>query len=410
MRDREDLIAAADAAHAALSGGARDALRFWIPGRIEVLGKHTDYAGGRSLLCAVERGFSVTASPRADTTVNVVSAETGERVTSTYVEAVARRLARDFAPISGADIAFASNLPIAAGVSSSSALVTALYLAIAGVNDLHARADVRAAVPDDDALAGYLGAVENGLPFGGLAGDRGVGTFGGSEDHTAILRSQPGALVQYRFCPVQYEQTVVLPPHYSFLIASSGVRAEKTGAALAAYNRLSVLSREALDRWNALMGRTDATLGAATARVGAELVRVLRADSPALAERAEQFLIESEEIIPAASRALLANDLAAFGTLVDRSMTNATSMLHNQVPETIFLARRARELGAVAASAFGAGFGGSVWAMVATAEARDMCDRLRADYAREFPAHRDSAELFVTAAGPPCSALPASPG
>ena len=29
----------------------------WVPGRIEVLGKHTDYAGGRSLVCALERGF-----------------------------------------------------------------------------------------------------------------------------------------------------------------------------------------------------------------------------------------------------------------------------------------------------------------------------------------------------------------
>src|SRR5262249_3991142 len=40
--------------------------RFFVPGRIEVLGKHTDYAGGRSLLCAVERGFCLAVSPRAD--------------------------------------------------------------------------------------------------------------------------------------------------------------------------------------------------------------------------------------------------------------------------------------------------------------------------------------------------------
>ncbi|MDX1430536.1 MAG: galactokinase family protein, partial [Rhodothermales bacterium] len=39
--------------------GAAEAITFFVPGRIEVLGKHTDYAGGRSLTCATEHGFCV---------------------------------------------------------------------------------------------------------------------------------------------------------------------------------------------------------------------------------------------------------------------------------------------------------------------------------------------------------------
>ncbi len=50
-------------------------IRLWVPGRIEVLGKHTDYAGGRSLLAAVERGFCVAAAPRKDAIVHVVDVE-----------------------------------------------------------------------------------------------------------------------------------------------------------------------------------------------------------------------------------------------------------------------------------------------------------------------------------------------
>ena len=46
-------------------------LRWFVPGRIEVLGKHTDYAGGRSLLCTAERGFCVGAIPRADSLVRI---------------------------------------------------------------------------------------------------------------------------------------------------------------------------------------------------------------------------------------------------------------------------------------------------------------------------------------------------
>ncbi|HEX4682071.1 MAG TPA: galactokinase family protein, partial [Gemmatimonadaceae bacterium] len=348
--------------------------RFWVPGRIEVLGKHTDYAGGRSLLCTVERGFCVAASARDDGLVRVVEAMTGDVVSartealdvpvpghwSNYVMTVVERLARDFAPLRGADIAFASDLPIAAGVSSSSALVTSLALALMAVNEVKHRPAYRMVLADDDALAGYLGAVENGLPFGDLPGARGVGTFGGSEDHTAILRSRVDSLVQYRFCPVQFERVVALPPHHGFLIASSGIVAEKTGSALAAYNRLSMLSRAALDRWNADMSRHDGSLGEAAALYGVDLPRHLRAGSAELGERAEQFLIESERIVPAAGDALADHDVQRFGELVDESMRNAERMLHNQVPETVFLARRARELGAVAASAFGAGFGGSV--------------------------------------------------
>ncbi|CAE8653446.1 unnamed protein product, partial [Polarella glacialis] len=46
---------------------------FWVPGRIEVVGKHTDYAGGRSLLCAINRGFCVVTVDRQDTLLRAVS-------------------------------------------------------------------------------------------------------------------------------------------------------------------------------------------------------------------------------------------------------------------------------------------------------------------------------------------------
>ena len=48
-----------------LGAPAASAVRFWVPGRIEFLGKHTDYAGGRSLLCTIERGFCVVEIGRA---------------------------------------------------------------------------------------------------------------------------------------------------------------------------------------------------------------------------------------------------------------------------------------------------------------------------------------------------------
>ena len=62
--------------------------------------------------------------------------------------------------------------------------------------------------------------------------------------------------------------------------------------------------------------------------------------------------------------------------------------------------RRGREAGALAASAFGAGFGGSVWALVRRAEAREFADCWLENYATAFPEPATRAVFFTTGAGP----------
>jgi galactokinase len=420
------LFARAANALGELAPNAPPAIHLWVPGRIEFLGKHTDYAGGRSLLCAIERGFCVVAVPRADARMRVRDATTGDTVEGeldpraesaagqwgNYPLTVARRVGANFAPpLAGADMAFASDLPIAAGISSSSALVIATFLVLSDVNQLEMRVEYQQAIDGPEALAEYLGAVENGLDYRTLDGDRGVGTFGGSEDHTAILCGRRNALVQYAFRPVRFERTVELPPDHVFVIAASGVIAEKTGPALESYNRLATLARAAAAQWREASGRDDPTLGDALRSSSGDADAIIDAirgrgnasDGAMLAERAAQFAIESEEIIPAAADALASARLVDLGVLVDRSMHNAERMLHNQIAETVFLARRARELGAVAASAFGAGFGGSVWALAGRGEAEALSAQLAADYLARFPEHADLAETFVTEAGPPAA-------
>jgi galactokinase len=74
--------------------------------------------------------------------------------------------------------------------------------------------------------------------------------------------------------------------------------------------------------------------------------------------------------------------------------------LGNQVPETVALARSARRLGAAAASAFGAGFGGAVWALVRTAAADDFLERWGREYLAAFPDRGKQAQFFLTRPGP----------
>ena len=66
----------------------------------------------------------------------------------------------------------------------------------------------------------------------------------------------------------------------------------------------------------------------------------------------------------------------------------------------MFLARTARKLGAAAASAFGAGFGGAVWALVASAAADEFLRDWANSYAESLPERAGGAEFLLTAAGP----------
>jgi galactokinase len=418
------------ARHAALFGDSAATRAWWVPGRIEVLGKHTDYGGGRSLLCAVERGFHVVASPRDDALVHIVDASTNASVSiplerdaesrpghwTDYPIAVVRRIARDFPGAHvGMNAAIRSSLPSASGLSSSSAMVIACFLPLAALNQLRDHPAWRA-IADDDALGEYLGAVENGRAFGPFPADRGVGTQGGSEDQTAIIRSVPGTLLQYHFIPVTHEATEPLSGGWQFVIAMSGAHAAKGGAVQARYNALAEEVTALLGLWNRETGRADRSLFAALHALPDAtqlLFAAIAADPgspPALYNRLAQFTDEIDTIIPEVSRRLMSGDVAGIGDLVARSQAGAERALRNQIPETSHLAGRARDLGAAAASAFGAGFGGSVWALVRSEEAASFKARWRDDYLATFPARRHRAEFFGSGAGPGARELAPSAG
>ncbi|HUG41104.1 MAG TPA: galactokinase family protein [Longimicrobiales bacterium] len=432
---------------------AASAPRLFVPGRIELLGKHTDYAGGSSLLVAVDRGFSFEAEPLDGDEVVVRAEATGEEARyrirrerggggtggpaggagvvvsalpahagrdapgwARYADSVLQRVAADFGDaLRGARVAFTSTLPAAAGLSSSSALVTGLFLGLEAACRFSELPAFRAGVPDAASLATWLAAAEMGGP---------VGTRGGSEDHTAILLARPGRVVRYAFAPVRPRGSAPLPGGWTFAVCASGVAADKGGAAQARYNRLSDLAADAVRAWAA--GTRSAGTEAAAAPPHAPLhldrarqesaaddavLDAIRAGAPELGldpspllRRARHFLEESA-LVDAAFDALAAGDLDAFAAAANRSAERGAALLDNQVPETLALAALARELGAPAASPFGGGFGGAVWALVREADAGRFVAAWEDRYRASFP-QRGGAEFFTTPAGPPADGLP----
>ena len=363
---------------------------YHVPGRVELVGKHVDYGGGRSLTCATRQGLRVRAQALAEPIVRVRSqgktdpvllplsahAEASHGHWSNYIAAAVRRLARDFPGMdTGVELEIASTLPESAGLSSSSALVVAAAMALTDLNHLSDRADWSAVLPDTLSFAEYCGAMESGAPFGHFGGDAGVGSRGGAQDHVAILASRPGQIGCFSYLPARCAGYTPWPDTHVLVIAHSGVEAGKTTNARAAFNRLS------------------------------DALRSTESNCPEYRIRREQFVEECTVIVPGVAAALAACDWITLGALVDRSQFLAEAVLGNQVPETVLLQRLARELGAIAASAFGAGFGGAVWAMVRADDAERFSQQWRTRYLERFPDRAADCRVLTTKPSGPAGVL-----
>ena len=396
-----------------------------VPGRVEVLGKHTDYAGGSVLVGAVDRAITARAR-RVEGSPGSLTATTdgGDPVTlragvapglepghwGRYLQTVLDRLTLNFGASAAAHLSISSDLPPASGMSSSSALVCATALALASLNGWDEDPRWIKAMPDRLSLAGYLAAVEGGRAWQDLPGTSGVGTRGGSEDHTGMLCGTRDRLLLAEFDPMRVERTISFPSQWALVVGVSGVLAHKTGAALEDYNRGPSTVQTVLARWNETTGRADASLAGTVRHLVGDATGEQAAGDPALKDllrlcdpgyerqRIEQFLIESLVLVPEGARLIAAADHGV-GEVLERSQELADRGLCNQVPQTRLMVSLAREAGAIGASSFGAGWGGSVYALVRADEAEGFAAQwLRAYRDREQGA--EQAAVIVTRPGP----------
>ena len=418
---RADLFAKLDEEAPRILEGDPESHRF-TPGRIEIFGKHTDYAGGHSLLATVPRGIALAARRRSDGIVRVGDIFDGQTIEidpsidtpahyhglQRYTSVVAHRFFENFPGCElGANIAIASDLHRASGMSSSSALSVGIALALIDRARLRERDEWHRHLRRIDDLAWYLGSVENGDDFPGLPGSSGVGVRGGSEDQTAIIACKTDHVSLYRFQPVTPLDEQRMPGDWIFVIASCGVQADKADSVKDRYNRASFAARALLAIWNRHSPEKAKSLADAL-HAGRDACEQLRgwleptADGSFtvedLSRRLDHFVRETARG-PQALIAFRDNDQRTLGQLSADSQRDADVLLGNQIPETILLAKLARELGAFGASSFGAGFGGSVWAAVDVANARGFGDEWVRAYAKHLP-HIGVQPWFACRPGP----------
>jgi galactokinase len=224
QRPRYRAALAAFAAHY----GPGPAVLFRAPGRVNLIGEHTDYHHGLVLPVSLSQDVLLLARPRADAALNLVNAEAAFpprqfRVSpqippgprgdwGNYARGAARELALRFGPdLRGIDALVAAappwGVPRGAGLSSSSALTVAVAVALAHLNGLDVpAADMAALTGEAEWYVGTRGGVMD--QFAALLGRRGCALF-------LDCRPQEGT---YR------TEHVPLPAGYVLLVAESGVR------------------------------------------------------------------------------------------------------------------------------------------------------------------------------------------
>ena len=352
--------------------GRRPQLGARAPGRVNLIGEHTDYNGGLVLPCAIDRDTVVLAARRADRHFRVYSrelaAEAGFDAAAParagswidYVQGVVFALRETGEHVPGLDVLVASEVPGGAGLSSSAALEVA-------VATLLAQALSRELEPEERARLAHR--AENAF----------VGVACGVMDQLASALGKEGAALRID-CESMTVSAVPLPETVALLIVDSGVRHQLSDGD---YNRRRLECEAALASAKAA-GLAPA--GAATLRAlaVANLPALERALEPRLLRRARHVLTENERV-DQVCEALAKGDLARAGRALRAGMASLREDFEVSVPETDALC----EIGDAAAGVFGsrmtgAGFGGCTVHLVASASAAAAREAIEEGFARRY--------------------------
>jgi galactokinase len=313
------------------------------PGRVNLIGEHTDYNGGLAMPFAIERGVTVTATALAGDRIEAHARDEGEQDSfplaaperadgwRAFVRGTVAELGGAGYALRPARLEIAGDVPQGSGLSSSAALEAALCLALLGLAQQPEPADRRE-------LAQLCSRVENDW----------VGAETGLLDQFASLLAAPGQALRIDFATLDVQRVPLELGDWRLVTVDSGATHTHTGSG---YNERRAECRRACE----LLGVEK--LSQADPDAAERLPEPLN-------RRARHVLTENSRV-DAMGEALAANDLERAGALLDACHASLRDDYAASVPEVEATVRALKEAGAAGARMVGGGFGGSVLALLA---------------------------------------------
>ena len=323
-----------------------DRVTAFAPGRVNLIGEHTDYNQGLALPFAIGQGVTVTATRADAPRVTVFAADLGAhdsfdlpspaRVPGwrAFARGITSELSAAGYELAGARLEVSGTVPRGSGLSSSAALEVALALAVLAVAD--------APPPDRLRLAEMCSRVENDW----------VGAQTGLLDQIASLYGEPSRAMRVDFRAREVRPVALELGDHALVTLDSGqqhLNARDRGSgpdAEAGYNqrrRECARACELLD----IDSLRDATAAMAA-----------RLPDP-LGDRVRHVISENERV-DRTVEALSAGDLARVGELLNASHASLRDCYGVSTPAVEEAVERLRRAGAIGARIMGGGFGGHV--------------------------------------------------
>ncbi|MFC7140387.1 galactokinase [Halosimplex aquaticum] len=323
------------------------------PGRVNLIGGHTDYNEGFVLPAGIDRRTVVAARPRDDRTIGVSSTNFDQTVSfdlspishsddapwSDYVRGVAERLVDRGYDVGGTELAVVGDVPMGAGLSSSAAFEVAVAAALAAVHDLSV---------DDEELVAVCWEAET--EFVGLS-------CGIMDQYAAVHAERESAL--FLDCRDESHETVPLPSDEVTVVATNtNVQRELVDSA---YNDRVATCREGVEFFDDALDEPIESLR----DVSVETFEARESELPETVRKRVRHVVTENERVRDAAAALREGRLDRVGTLLDESHASLRDDYEVSVDELDAVASIAGDLDGVFGSRMtGAGFGGCVVTLV----------------------------------------------
>jgi galactokinase len=311
------------------------------PGRVNLIGEHTDYNQGLALPFAIEAGVTVRASALRDLRISAVAADLDERDSfalgsvervegwRAFVRGAVAELARFGVDVVGADLEISGTVPRGAGLSSSAALEVALVLALLAL--------AGAGEPDRVELARLCSRIENDW----------VGAQTGLLDQIASLFGERDRALRIDFRSLEVRPVTLSLGDFVLVTVDSGEEHTHAGSG---YNERRAECVEACK-----------LLGVDSLR-DAELSDVDSLPAP-LGARVRHVVTENVRVDEAVA-ALASGEMVQLGRLLDASHASLRDDYEISTPAVEETVARCKRAGALGARIMGGGFGGSVLALM----------------------------------------------